>query len=233
MTLIDTISRYTYIGISTANSNGAHMHKIFSLIKEADDETLLRFSRDIHTLIMDKYFGGVWEDKSAAFKHSSVPAVAELVNSLSPNSVIDVGCGYNTYLPSINAEKKVGIDPFNPAADVKQGVYEYQSSNPDEQYDVVLALGSINFGPRDKVLEEIAAVDRLTRHGGTQVWRVNPNIGHKIGGKFPLIEFMEFFDWDKEFVEQIAQVYGYEISEYEEELNWEGDKRLFFVFYKY
>ncbi|CAB5221268.1 hypothetical protein UFOVP247_123 [uncultured Caudovirales phage] len=213
------------------------MLKIFSFLKESiedeNDENLLRFSKDIHTLILDKWFGGIWEDKSGAFKRSSVPAVAEIVNSLNPESVIDVGCGFNTYLPKIDAKKKVGIDPFNPAADVMQGVYEYHQSHPNEQYDVVLALGSINFGPRDKILAEVACVDALTKKGGTQVWRVNPNSGSEYNHKFPLFEFIEFFDWNKEFVEQIAEVYGYEIKEYEEEVNWEGRKRLFFVFYKY
>lgn len=209
------------------------MDKIFSIMKSAPDDVLWAFSSDIHTLIMDKYFSQVWEDNTHVFEYSNRENVSRMVNELRPESVIDVGCGFNRYKETVECTEFVGIDPFNPAADIKQGVYEYQNANPDRQFDAVLALGSINFGTKEKILAEIESVDKLTKSGGTQFWRVNPNTKHNYHPDFPLNELLTWYDWDEDFIRQIAEIYNYEIKDIKEEINDQGYKRLFFVFYKY
>lgn len=209
------------------------MQKIFSLIKSAPDDVLWSFACDVHTLIMDKYFSQVWVDGTDVFKFSNRASVSAKANALNPQSVLDVGCGFNKYKETIKCEKFVGIDPFNPAADVKQGVCEYYEDHKDEQFDVVLALGSVNFGNEDKILAEIEAVDKMTKPGGTQFWRVNPNTKHNYHPGFPLNELLVWYDWNEEFIKKIATVYNYEIKDYQEEINDQGYTRIYFEFYKY
>lgn len=205
------------------------MNKIFKFIKEATDDDLIMLTTDLQTLIIDMYFSKYWKGNTQGFEKSG-SVLVDKVNNLKPQSVLDVGCGYNPYKGKI--DNLVGIDPFNTKADVQQNVVQYQYFNQDKQYDVVLALGSVNFGNRNKILTEIEAIDKLTKPGGYQFWRVNPGLEHNCP-EFPLVNLIDFFPWDKQFIDGIANVYGYNIIEYDEEHNTNGDKRLFFCFHKY
>jgi hypothetical protein len=207
--------------------------KIFGLIKEAKDELLWRFTYDVHNLILDKYYSTYWRkwNDTGVMTATGHKPIADKVNKLNPKTVLDVGCGYNEYKPHINCDEFVGIDPYNDAADVKQGIYEYYQNNKEKQFDVLLVLGSLNFGPYDKLIEEIDVVDKMTVPGGRQYWRVNPGIPH-VCPEFPLAELIEFFDWTEEFIKKIANMYGYEIEEFGEEVNKNGDKRYYFCFHK-
>jgi len=209
------------------------MDKIFSLIKNAPDDILWHFSKDVHDLIMDKYFSQVWEDNTHKFKYSNHASISEKANALNPESVLDVGCGFNKYKELIKCSRFVGIDPYNNSADVKKGVYEYYMENKEEQFDVVLALGSVNFGSHDKIIAEIDCVDKMTKPGGTQFWRVNPNTKHNNHEGFYLNELMTWYPWDRAFIENLAEIYGYEIKDYQEEINDQGHTRMYFEFYKY
>lgn len=201
------------------------MEKIFNLIKSADDETLFLFSADIHTLILDVYFSKFWPNKTMEFEKSG-QALVDKVNQLNPQSVLDIGCGYNPYKGKIN--NLIGIDPYvRTGPDINQSIYDYFQENKDKQFDVVLCMGSINFGPHNKIVQEIEMVDKLTKVGGHQFWRVNPGITHN-NEKFPLVHLIEFFPWSIEFIEKICGIYGYDILELEEETNANGDKRIYF-----
>lgn len=201
------------------------MEKIFNLIKSADDETLFMLSADIHTLILEVYFSKFWPNKTMEFERSGA-ALVDKVNALNPTSVLDVGCGYNPYKGKIN--NLVGIDPYvRQGPDIQQTIYEYYTENKETQHDVVLCMGSINFGPYNKIIQEIDMVDQLTKQGGHQFWRVNPGITHK-SESFPLVSLIEWFPWSTEFVHKICDVYGYDIVELEEETNASGDRRIYF-----
>ena len=207
------------------------MNKIFGLMKEADDDVKWAFAIDVHTAIMEIYFSKFWKGDTKDFAHSGVDALSHKINQLHPLRVLDVGCGYNYFKDRINTAFFEGIDPFNDDADLKTGLWEYQNSNP-EQFDVVLALGSINYGPYDKILQEFEMIDRLTKQGGHQFWRVNPGISY-FCEEFPLSGMIDTFPWNKQIVENLAKVYGYEIIEYEMEHNHNGDERIYFQLYKY
>jgi hypothetical protein len=206
--------------------------KIFGLIKEAEDDLLWRFTFDVHNLILEKYFSTYWKGDTKDFTHTGHEVLSNKVKQHNPNNVLDVGCGYNDYKKYFDGYEFLGIDPYNDKADIKQGIYEYYQNNKDRQFDAVLALGSINFGPYDKIIEEIDMLDKLTAPGGRQYWRVNPGLPHKAPDGFPLVDLIEFFDWTEDFIKKIAQLYDYEIEELAEETNHNGDKRLYFVFHK-
>jgi len=206
--------------------------KIYGLIKEASDELLWNFTHDVHKLILDKYYSTYWRGDTKDFSHTGHEVLSNKVKEHNPKNILDVGCGYNDYKKCFDGYEFVGIDPYNDKADIKQGIYEYYQENKEKQFDAILALGSINFGPYDKILQEVEWVDKLTAPGGRSYWRVKPGIPHKTLKEFPLVDLIEFFDWTKEFIEKLAEVFGYEIEEYAEETNHNGDKRIYFCFHK-
>lgn len=185
------------------------------------------YKEQIHELIVADYFSKYWQGKPMQFDLSGENLIVK-VNDLLPDSVLDVGCGYNEYKKHVKSNKFVGIDPYNDNADIKVGIEEYQT---DEQYDVVLVLGSINFGSSEKIMREFDAVDRLTKKGGHIFVRVNPGITHT-HTDYPLINLIEFYPWTEQAIQTIADIHGYQILELEEETNRSGDKRLFFHYYK-
>lgn len=206
--------------------------KIFGLIKEAEDELLWRFSIDVHTMILDKYFSTYWKGDTKDFTHSGHKVLPDKIKEHNPKNILDVGCGYNDYKQYFDGYDFVGIDPYNDKADIKQELYGYYHANTDKQFDAVLALGSVNFGPQDKIIQEIEWIDKLTAPGGRSYWRVNPGLAHKSHPEFPLSDLIEFFEWTEEFVKKIAGIYGYVIEDYAEETNHNGDRRLYFCFHK-
>ena len=48
----------------------------------------------------------------------------------------------------------------------------------DKKFDVILCLGSVNFGSRDKIISEVSRCVDLLADGGTMFFRVNPGLSH-------------------------------------------------------
>lgn len=212
--------------------------KIFELIKSEDDETLWDFSNDVHRAILELYFTKYWDGSKSLTYEKTGESLIEKVNALNPESVLDVGCGLNLFKGKI--KNLVGLDPYNSAADINQDLFHYCMSNPDKQHDVIICLGSINFGPRDKILYEVDMLDKLTKSGGYQFWRVNnrtrvgiPELDDYAFDKFPLAQLIDFYEWDRGLVDQIAELYNYELVEYGHEKSSVGNERAYFTFYKY
>lgn len=205
--------------------------KIYDLIKNEPDEVLREFANDVHNMIIELYFEKYWDANSTTFFELSGDALIDRVNAHSPESVLDIGCGYNLFKGKIN--NLIGLDPYNSAADLKIHLHEYIALNPDIQHDVVLCLGSINFGEAPKIMHEISMVDAVTKKGGRQYWRVNQgNADHKTG-KFPLNALIDFFHWDENFIRKVAEIFDYEIEFMSPEKNLNNNRdRLFFVMRK-
>lgn len=206
--------------------------RLINFIMEADEDQLVMLSKDLHTLLIQTYYSKYCKDDNDTF------SIAEKISKVNPESILDVGCGYNSLKSHMSSkgylynDQFIGIDPFNDAADVKVSVEQYWYENQDQQFDVVLALDSINIGDQSKILEQVTMIDNLTKQGGLQFWQVS--IGEDINcPEFPLVNLIDFYPWTKEFVERIANVNNYEIREFEEQINSNGDKILYFCFYKY
>lgn len=204
--------------------------KIYDLIKNEPDEVLMEFANDVHNLIVELYFEKYWKSQSNNFEFSG-DGLEKRVNALNPQSVLDVGCGYNYWKGKIN--NLIGLDPYNSAADLKMHLYEYINLNPNVQHDVVLCLGSINFGESAKIFHEVHMIDALTKKGGRQYWRVNPGKTDHPQDKFPLNALIDFFPWSEKIVRQIAEIYDYEVEEFGMEKNTLNDcQRMYFVYKK-
>ncbi len=173
---------------------------------------------NIDDLVLAKYFGEVWQPEMKKFKYSGIALINE-VNNLKPRSVLDIGCGYNELKGKIN--NLVGLDPYNSCADIRCKTLEYVT---DQRYDVVLALGSINFGSTNKVFAELERAVQLTSPGGKLFFRVNPGIQHTP----PESRWISFYPWDSNFIINCADYFGVDVLDIRNDRN----NRMYFVWAK-
>lgn len=204
------------------------MNRVLDFILNSNDDDKMMFANDINSLIMDLYFTKYWKDNSMSFSKSGKNLV-EVVNQLNPESVLDVGCGNNNFKGLIN--NLIGIDPFNAKADVNATLFKHYIDNPEQQFDVVLALDSVNCGRRPDIIESFDLINRITKQGGYQFWRVDTGVPEC--KEFPMIDLLDFFEWNEKLIRNLAEYNGFEVKELCEETNDVGEKRLFFCFYKY
>lgn len=168
--------------------------------------------------VLEQYFSRVWQPELKKYKYSG-PALIDEVNKLNPKNVLDVGCGYNEFRGNIH--NLTGLDPYNPKADVMQGIMDY---DPDVTYDVVLCLGSINFGDTNKILNELEHVVNLTSPDGKIFFRVNPGLMHD-----PMeADWIQFYAWTPTFIINTADFLGVTVLD----LRTDGKNRMYFVWAK-
>tara|TARA_Y100001935_G_C17270864_1_gene491853 strand:- start:240 stop:923 length:684 start_codon:yes stop_codon:yes gene_type:complete len=168
--------------------------------------------------VLSKYFGEVWQPKTKQFKYSGLKLIDE-INSLNPTSVLDLGCGYNEFKGKI--PHLVGVDPYNKNADIQQTILEY---NPGKQFDVIIVLGSINFGSTDKVFAELEHAVELCAPGGTMFFRVNSGVLHEA----PESDWIVFYPWNANFIQNCADHFGVDILD----LRNDSNNRMYFVWRK-
>ena len=109
-------------------SSFVYFREISQLVKQIDE------------LVLEKYFSEVWQSRTKKYKYSGLKLIDE-VNSLKPIAGLDAGGGFNEFKGKIH--NLTGIDPYNSKADVRVKITDYA---PDKQFDVIICLGSINFG---------------------------------------------------------------------------------------
>jgi len=101
------------------------------------------------------------------YKHSGINLIEE-INSLDPDLVIDVGCGHNRFKGHI--KNLIGFDqqPF-PMADLHSTIQEINFR--PECADVLLILGSIQFGSKENVYKDFEKAVSWLKPGGHIVMR--------------------------------------------------------------
>ena len=181
-------------------------------------ETLEEYTQVIDDACLHKYFSKYWQNDMKKWKYSGVTLIDE-VNSLKPRAVLDVGCGYNEFKGKIN--NLIGIDPYNDQADIRVSTMEYKT---DRKFDVILCLGSVNFGSRDKIIAELGRCVNLLADGGTMFFRVNPGIQHDK----PEAKWIEFFAWNVPFIIEIAGIFNLQVLDIRDDTN----QRKYFVYRK-
>lgn len=144
--------------------------------------------------VLDNYFRHHWQGETSKYKYSG-PALIDEINSLKPRRVLDIGCGYHEFKGKI--DNLIGIDPYNSAADYEVKLLDY---NPEEKFDAVMALGSINFGSTDKVFAELEHAVNLCNPGAVLFFRANPGLPHDKDSS----NWISFYPWDSNFVVNCA-----------------------------
>ena len=181
-------------------------------------DTLEAFSEAIDNASLHRYFSKHWQNDMKKWKYSGVQLIDE-VNNLKPRAVLDVGCGYNEFKGKIN--NLIGIDPYNDNADFKLGTLEY---NTDQKFDVILCLGSVNFGSKDKIIAEVAKCVNLLAKGGTMFFRVNPGVQHDK----PEADWIEFYAWNVPFIIELSEMFNLKILDIRDDTN----QRKYFIYRK-
>ena len=128
------------------------------------------------------------------------------INNLDPTLVVDLGCGLNQYKGLIN--NLVGVDVVGCREDITKDITDLKEHFADHSVDVILALGSINFGENDLIRQQLTEVKRLLKPGGIAYFRANQN-DHDKDHKGDL----RYYDWSKELVEYWSTQLGFEILE--------------------
>ena len=181
-------------------------------------ETLEKYAEAIDVACLHKYFSKYWENDIKKWKYSGLALVDE-VNSLKPRAVLDVGCGYNEFKGKI--DNLIGIDPYNDQADLQVATLEYKT---DQKFDVIMCLGSVNFGSRDKIIAEIKRCVDLLEDGGTMFFRVNPGVQHNK----PEAMWIEFFAWNVPFIIELSEIFNLKVLDIRDDSN----QRKYFIYRK-
>lgn len=172
---------------------------------------------------MESYFSGKWSDSSFdSYKWSGYRLVDE-VNSHNPSLVLDVGCGFNRLKGKVN--NLVGIDPYNDYADIKVSLEDYTG----DPADIVLCLGSINFGDDYTIDRQMEILNNLWRKKA--YFRVNPGIEHSWHDKADW-DGIHWYNWTKDKINSICATYKYDLGRLEEEHTTQGHLRYYFELHK-
>lgn len=166
--------------------------------------------------VLDNYFRNVWQGEMKKYKYSGLALIDE-INSLKPRKVLDIGCGYHEFKGKI--DNIVGIDPYNDAADLCVKLLDHY---PQEKYDAVIALGSINFGSTDKIYAELEHAVSLCNPGAVMFFRANPGLPHDKNES----NWIYFYPWDSNFIVNCAEQLGVEILDIRTDSH---KNRLYFV----
>ena len=168
---------------------------------------------------MESYFNGKWQDKNFERLEYSGYQLVNYINDQAPSSVLDIGCGYNRFKGKI--KRLTGIDPYNDNADIKTSLEDFY---PCPAYDIVLALGSINFGDEENIDNQMSLIHVLFRKEA--IFRVNPGIPHKG------IEGIEWYKWSNDKIFSVAKQYDYKVKDLKMEYTEQNDLRYFFIYTK-
>jgi len=179
--------------------------------------TLRQVTDDLSERYILRFFGEIWRPRTGDYEHTGWQ-LAEEINKLNPQSVLDVGCGYHPFKGRIN--NIVGIDPYNNRADYEVDILDYRVK--PESHDVIIALGSINFNSKDEIEARFAHCVNLLVQGGKFYLRANPGITHKTG------PYVEIFNWSFEVVNEFAEKYNLHLDTFKKDAN----DRLYFVYTK-
>jgi hypothetical protein len=134
-----------------------------------------------------------------------------LLQQFRPNDkILDIGCGYNLFKERLG-DRLYGIDPAISEADE---IVSWEDYVPKQEFNVYLALGSLNFGTEEEVEAQIKKLADVCKKGDRIYWRQNPGTGdHPWKG----VEQVRFYPWSIEKNYEWADKYGFWVRECRED----------------
>ena len=152
---------------------------------------------DLDKKYLNNYFGKVWKPTTDKFIYSGWALVDE-INVQDPKAVLDVGCGYNQFKTHI--KNLVGVDPYNNCADYMVDILDFEM--PEQTYDHMMVLGSLNFNERVDLEIRLAHMVKLLDIGGKMYFRVNPGRSWEDG------PYVDIHPWDFKLVSDFAKQFN-------------------------
>lgn len=179
--------------------------------------TVKDITADLSERYTHRFFAEIWKPRTGDYDYTGWNLVEE-VNDQNPRAVLDVGCGYHPFKGRIN--NLTGIDPYNNCADYEVDILEYRVK--PESYDIILALGSINFNSKDEIEERFAHCVNLLAPNGKFYLRGNSGEAHKTG------PYVDIFPWSFEVASEFAEKYNLKLDTFKKDSN----NRVYFVYTK-
>lgn len=194
-----------------------------------DYESFLQLQYDIDEALLARYFGDTNESDEAKnywkqhLRFETRKTGQQLLNKINtlqkqskdPLEILDVGCGDNEWKEHFG-DRLLGIDPFNKNADVQLGIEQFAKERPFVSWDVVLVLGSINFGDQKTIEAQLVSAANLVKPGGKLFLRANPGITHVNEHA----KWIDFFNWTVEYIIDIADQLNFTVNE----IDWDHPK---------
>jgi SAM-dependent methyltransferase len=112
------------------------------------------------------------------------------INALTPELVLDLGCGANLYKAHI--PNLIGLEAVTKEADVTGLIEDLPFDN--NSTDVCICMGSVNFGSHELINAQLDEIQRVTRPGGRAYFRVMCDHNHPL-----------YYPWNKKTAYTIAQ----------------------------
>jgi len=166
---------------------------------------------------LNNYFGNVWHLNSDPSNKQSKSGLQLLTQINDLESVIDVGCGTNPFKGKI--KNLVGVDPAFDQADVKCTIDDFVT---EDQFDVALCLGSINFGSVIDIERQITKVVSILKPKSRIFWRCNPG---KQDHPDPACKEIDFYPWTIEEHVRLSDKFGFRLVE----CTWENEGRRIYA----
>jgi hypothetical protein len=179
--------------------------------------TLQEICDDLSERYTHRFFAEIWQPRTGDYGHTGW-ALADEINALNPESVLDVGCGYHPYKGRI--QNLIGIDPYNKCADYEVDILDYRVR--PASHDVIIALGSINFNSHADIEARFAHCIDLLKTQGKFFLRANPGITHRTG------PYVDIFPWTFQVVNEFAEKYNLRLDTFKQDAH----ERLYFVYTK-
>jgi len=154
----------------------------------------------MNTFNLNKYFAETWQSKLNQYKYSGLA----LIDKVRPGeTVIDVGCGRNEFRERI--PNLIGIDPAFNQADYQTTIEDFQT---EQRFDVAFCLGSINFGDKLTIMNQIACVVNCLKPTARIYWRCNP--GHADHGNEEC-KNIDFYPWSVDEHIKLSELFGFKL----------------------
>jgi hypothetical protein len=161
---------------------------------------------------LNEYFATKWKGNLDQYIYSGW----NLANKVSDNEwVLDVGCGTNPFKGKI--KNLIGIDPAFNEADYKVTIDNFKTY---QRFDVAFCLGSINFGPEDKIIMEINALINLLKSESRIYWRCNP--GRKDHDSLEC-KRIDFFPWSFDIHQKFSKYFNFKCVN----LKYDNNNRIY------
>lgn len=137
---------------------------------------------------INDYFANHWKGHlNDNYRFTNVENILKQIGR--KDEVLDVGCGYNPFKESLGKR----LYAFDPALSYGNEVTDIESFDAKgKQWDVVLCLGSINFGSTSVIKPQVEKVVSLVKPGGKIIWRQNPGLQDHNNQE---CEEITFFKW--------------------------------------
>jgi hypothetical protein len=168
---------------------------------------------------LNNYFATVWRNRNRSLDQYQYSGW-ELIGKILPGErVLDVGCGDNPFRDKI--ANLVGVDPAFPEADHTMTIQEFSESHRHMKFNVAFCLGSINFGTKDDIEQQIRYVVGMLRQRDSRIyWRCNP--GQQDHGNQECQQ-IDFYPWSFDEHIRLADMFDYRINE----MDWDSNNRIY------